>query len=73
LHRCITPIMLQSTLDPDDPSTSMSKLRAEALRTAKQLGFVRAGERVVTVDRTRGKAHDLHHYSHNVKVATLRE
>jgi len=73
LHRGITPIMLQSTLDPDDPSTSMSKLRAEALRTAKQLGFVRAGERVVTVDRTRGRPHDLHHYSHNMKVATLRD
>lgn len=73
LHRGIVPIMLQSTLDPGCANTSMSVLRAEAIRTAKELGFLKTGDRVITVDRTVGKAHDMHHYSHNMKVATIRE
>lgn len=63
--------MLQSKLDPGSNTTSMSILRAEALRTAKELGFARAGDRIVTLDRTRGKDHDLWEYSHNMKVVTL--
>jgi len=73
LHRSIYPIMLQSTLDPGSNKTSMSVLRAEAVRTAKELGFARAGDRVVMIDRTKGKAHDMHDFSHNMKVVTLRE
>lgn len=73
LHRSVYPIMLQSTLDPGDAATSMSVLRAEAVRTAKELGYARAGDRIIMVDRTKGKAHDMHDYSHNMKVVTLRE
>ena len=65
--------MLQSSLDPGSANTSMSVLRAEAIRTAKELGFVKTGDRIITVDRTVGKAHDMHHYSHNMKVATIRD
>jgi len=73
LHRAIVPIMLQSSLDPGSMDTSMSVLRAEAIRTAKELGFVRTGDRVVTVDRTVGKSHDMHHFAHNMQVATIRD
>ena len=73
LHRSIVPIMLQSSMDPGSAATSMGILRAEAIRTAKELGFVKTGDRVITVDRSVGKAHDMHHYSHNMKVATIRE
>lgn len=73
LHRTIVPIMMQSTLDPGHRDTSMSILRAEAIRTAKELGFLKTGDRVVMVDRTVGKLHEMHHYSHNMKVATIRE
>ena len=65
--------MLQSKLDPGSASTSMSVLRAEAMRTAKELGFAKAGDRIVTLDRTKGRDHDMHEYSHNLKVVTLRE
>lgn len=40
LHRGIIPIMLQSHLNPGSSSTRMGILRAEAIRTAKELGFV---------------------------------
>jgi pyruvate kinase len=73
LHRAIMPIMLQSTLDPNSPTTSMSKLRAEAIRTARELGFVKPGDRVILVDRTRGKKHDTFDYSHNMKVITIKD
>lgn len=73
LHRSIVPIMLQSSLDPGSMDTSMSVLRAEAIRTAKELGFLKTGDRIITVDRTVGKAHDMHHYSHNMKVSTIRD
>lgn len=73
LHRSIIPIMLQSTLDPYSSSTSMSKLRAEAIRTAKELGFAKAGDRIILVDRTKGKNHEMHEFSHNMKVVTLKK
>jgi pyruvate kinase len=73
LHRSITPIMLQSTLDPDSTTTKMGFLRAEAIRTAKELGFLKSGDRIILVDRTKGKAHDMHDYAHNMKVITIRE
>lgn len=73
LHRCIYPILLQTTLDPASNTTRMGLLRAEAVRTAKELGFVRAGDRIIMVDRTEGKDHDMHHFSHNMKVVTLRD
>lgn len=73
LHRGITPLMLQSTLDPLAASTSMSKLRAESIRTAREIGFVKPGDRIIFVDRTRGKAHDMHDFSYNMKVVTLKD
>ena len=73
LHRGIIPIMLQSPLDPMSPTTNIGKLRAEALRTAKELGFVQSGDRVILVDRTMGKVNDLHEYTHNMTVVTFRD
>ena len=72
LHRGITPIVLQSPLDPGSSATRMGLLRAEAVRSAKELGFAKAGDRIIMVDRTAGKDHDMHHFSHNMKVVTLR-
>lgn len=73
LHRSIIPIMLQSSLDPGSASTRMGDLRAEAVRTAKELGFVNTGDRIIMVDRTVGKAGDMHEYAHNMKVVTIKE
>jgi pyruvate kinase len=73
LHRSIYPIMLQSSLDPGSAATRMGFLRAEAARTAKELGFARAGDRIIFLDRTKGRDHDMHHFSHNMKVVTLQD
>jgi pyruvate kinase len=73
LHRSIYPVLSQSMLDPGSASTRMGILRAEAIRTAKELGWARSGDRIVFMDRTQGKEHDLHHFSHNMKVVTLRD
>ncbi|KAL7544177.1 hypothetical protein ACHAWF_007550 [Thalassiosira exigua] len=72
LHRGIMPVMLQSDLDPTAQGTRMATLRAEAMRTAVELGFARAGDRVITVDRTVGKQTDMHHHSYNMKMSTLK-
>eukprot|EP00529_Nitzschia_sp_RCC80_P016095 CAMPEP_0113488324 /NCGR_PEP_ID=MMETSP0014_2-20120614/25959_1 /TAXON_ID=2857 /ORGANISM="Nitzschia sp." /LENGTH=655 /DNA_ID=CAMNT_0000382035 /DNA_START=137 /DNA_END=2104 /DNA_ORIENTATION=- /assembly_acc=CAM_ASM_000159 len=72
LHRGVTPIMLQSPHDPMVPETSMAKLRAEAIRTAKELGFVRNGDRVITVDTSVGRSTDMHEVATNLKVITIR-
>ena len=72
LHRALLPLMLQSNLDPLSASTRLSKLRAEAVRTAKELGFIHNGDRIVMVDQTKGKSHDHHDYAHNMKIATIR-
>jgi pyruvate kinase len=73
LHRSITPIMLQSTLDPRNPETRMGLLRAEAIRTATELGYVKSGDRIILVDRSQGKVTDMHEYAHNMKVITLKD
>ena len=73
LHRAITPVLLQSALDPQCAKTRMGLLRAEAVRTAKELGYLQAGDRIVFVDRTVGKPHDMHSFSHNMKLSTIRE
>ena len=72
LNRSVIPIMLQSTLDPDSNQTQMGILRAEAIRTLKEMGWASEGDRAIMVDRTRGKERDMHEYSHNMKVVTLR-
>ena len=69
----ILPVMLQSTLDPLSQGTRMGTLRAEAMRTAIGLGFARAGDRVITVDRTVGKPQDMHLHSYNMKMSTLKQ
>jgi len=73
LHRAIVPMLLQSKMDPGNSTTRMGFLRAEAVRTAKELGIVKAGDRIVTVDRSAGKAHDTFEFSHNIKLSTVRE
>lgn len=73
LHRSLLPILLQTKMDPGSNVTRMGFLRAEAVRTAKELGIVKAGDRVVTVDRTAGKSHDHFDFSHNIKLSTIRE
>jgi hypothetical protein len=40
----------------------MGTLRAEAMRTAVELGLARAGDRVITVDRSAGRPQDMHHH-----------
>jgi len=72
LNRGVMPVMLQSDLDPLCKGTRMATLRAEAMRTAVELGFVRAGDRVITVDRTVGQPNDMHHHSFNMKMSTLK-
>ena len=73
LHRSILPMLLQSKMDTNSSTTRMGLLRAEAVRTAKELGIVKAGDRIVTVDRSAGKAHDTFEFSHNIKLSTIRE
>jgi pyruvate kinase len=73
LHRSIIPIMLPSTENPGSSKTSMGLLRAEAIRTAQELGYVEKGDRIILVDRTKGKPTDMHEYAHNMKVVTISE
>ena len=72
LNRGIYPVLLQSSLNPYDQKTRMGILRAEAMRTAVELGLARAGDRVITVDRTVGKPNDMHTHSYNMKMSTLK-
>ena len=71
LHRALIPLMLQSNLDPTSASTRLSTLRAEAVRTAKELGFLHNGDRIIMVDTTKGKSHDHHAHASNMKVVTI--
>lgn len=73
LHRAVYPIMLQSKCDPGSATTMMSLLRAEAVRTAKEMGYAKTGDRIILVDRTKGRDHDMHNYAHNMKVITIRD
>lgn len=71
LHRAVVPLMLQSHLDPKCASTRLGELRAEAVRTAKELGFIEIGDRIIMVDQTKGKQGDHHKFAHNLKVVTI--
>ena len=66
-------MLLQSKMDPGSSKTRMALLRAEAKRTARELGLLRAGDRIITVDRTKGKDTDMFEYSHNIKLSTIRD
>jgi pyruvate kinase len=59
LHRAIIPIILPSTENPGSSKTSMGLLRAEAVRTAQELGYVEKGDRIILVDRTKGRPTDV--------------
>lgn len=72
LHRGVIPILLQTDLDPLQPGTWMGKLRADAMRTTIELGYARAGDRVITVDRALGKADDMASVSFAMKISTLK-
>jgi len=72
LHRGVTPVLLQTTLDPLKAG-AMAGLRAESMRTALEMGFARAGDTVITVDRTIGGPQDMHQFSFNMKFGTLKE
>jgi pyruvate kinase len=73
LHRAVLPIMMQTDQNPKAATTRLSVLRGEAVRTAKELGFLQNGDRIIMVDQTKGKSHDHHEYSHNMKVVTIRD
>ena len=47
---------------------SMGQLRQEAVRTVKELGWARPGDRVVVVDRNRAKASDRGGAADAIKV-----
>lgn len=63
--------MLQTNQDPKY-TTRLGLLRAEAVRTCKELGFIENGDRIIMVDQTRGKEGDHHRFAHNLKVVTIR-
>jgi pyruvate kinase len=74
LHRAVIPILLQADKwDPWSKTLRFANLRAEAIRTAKQLALVKFGDRVVFVDRTAGKPGDMLEYAHNMKIVTVRQ
>lgn len=73
LHRSICPLLLQTKLDLCSNATRMSVVRAEAVRTAMELGIVKSGDRIVTVDRTPGKVYDPFDFSHNIKLSTVKQ
>ena len=50
---------------------SMGLLRAESIRTCRELGYVTDGDRVVSVDRALGKAHDAFAVAQTLKIYTV--
>jgi pyruvate kinase len=72
LHRAILPLLLLTDLDPKDPKTRLSMLRAETIRTSKELGLIQNGDRIIMVDQSRGKPGDHHEAAHNMRVVTIR-
>ena len=49
----------------------MGLLRAESIRTCRELGYVSDGDRVVSVDRALGKAHDAFAVAQTLKIYTV--
>ena len=49
----------------------MGLLRAESIRTCRELGYVTDGDRVVSVDRALGKAHDAFAVAQTLKIYTV--
>jgi len=73
LYRSVKPLMLQSEHSPAASETSFAKLRAETVRTAKELGYIKSGDLVIMVDRSVGRDQDMHAFSHNMKIVTVRD
>jgi len=74
LLRGVYPILLDAGAaekNPYEDGTSMGLLRAESIRTCKELGYVTTGDRVVSIDRSKGKAHDAFALSVTTKVYTV--
>jgi pyruvate kinase len=69
LYRALVPLMLQAELNPS--LMWLGELRSEAVRTAKELGFIKNGDRIIMVDQTKGKGTDDYRYAHNLKVVTI--
>ena len=57
--------------NPYEKGTSMGLLRAESIRTCRELGYVTDGDRVVSVDRALGKAHDAFAVAQTLKIYTV--
>ncbi len=57
--------------NPYEKGTSMGLLRAESIRTCRELGYVSDGDRVVSVDRALGKAHDAFAVAQTLKIYTV--
>ena len=49
----------------------MGLFRAESIRTCRELGYVSDGDRVVSVDRALGKAHDAFAVAQTLKIYTV--
>lgn len=71
LNRSVMPVMLQAASNPFQEGTRMGLLRTEAIRTAKEAGLVTSGDRIVFVDRNRGKSTDSFSLGTNMKVFTV--
>ena len=73
LHRSVKPILFNTCMSTKtDDKWRMATLRGEAVRTAKEIGYIRNGDRVIFMDRSKGKEHDMFEYSHNIKLSTIR-
>ncbi|KAJ8598650.1 hypothetical protein CTAYLR_003040 [Chrysophaeum taylorii] len=72
-HRGLQPILFPTPSEGGDAyhSKLMSDLRAEALRTCTELGWISSGDRVVVVDRKQGTSTDKHHNRVNLLVITV--
>ena len=73
LHRSVKPILFHSCMSTtSEAGWRMATLRGEAVRTAKEIGYIRNGDRVIFMDRSKGKKDDMFEYSHNIKLSTIR-
>jgi pyruvate kinase len=72
LHRSVKPVLFHSCMSTkSDDTWRMATLRGEAVRTAKEIGYIRNGDRVIFMDRSKGKENDMFEYSHNIKLSTI--
>lgn len=75
LLRGVHPVMLDACAADQDPyvaGTRMGVLRSESIRTAYEMGFVRPGDRVVSLDRNLGKPSDTFVIGTTMKSFTVK-